>query len=250
METKVCSKCQEEKKLSNFTKDKKTKDGLDLYCKECKAEMFKSYISSGKYKKITRKNNLKVNLFMDQLNFEFVESFVDEGIKLNKLGIFKTKKCTKCNCEYELTRLNFTFNKSNKDGYSGQCKKCLYSGKKLYAEKRKSRNLCRVEGCNNNREENCAACEFHLCYQIILTQKSNGRFNNLNTTEKRKEFSLLILNKLKYQNYKCALTGEKLIFGKNISLDHIFPFSKGGSDNIENLQWITLKANLNKGVKQ
>lgn len=59
METKVCSKCQEEKKLSNFTKDKTTKDGLNFYCKECKAEISKAYISSGKYKKITRKNNLK-----------------------------------------------------------------------------------------------------------------------------------------------------------------------------------------------
>lgn len=36
METKICSKCKEEKKLCNFTKDKRRKDGYYVYCKGCR----------------------------------------------------------------------------------------------------------------------------------------------------------------------------------------------------------------------
>lgn len=36
METKICSKCNEEKKICNFTKDKRRKDGYYVYCKGCR----------------------------------------------------------------------------------------------------------------------------------------------------------------------------------------------------------------------
>jgi len=36
METKTCGKCSRDLMLDNFCKDKNKKDGLDIYCKECK----------------------------------------------------------------------------------------------------------------------------------------------------------------------------------------------------------------------
>ena len=36
METKKCSKCQQEKNLCDFTKDRNRPDGLFVYCRECK----------------------------------------------------------------------------------------------------------------------------------------------------------------------------------------------------------------------
>ena len=41
--TKVCSKCGEEKSISEFHKDKSTKDGLKSYCKSCAKEYKKAY---------------------------------------------------------------------------------------------------------------------------------------------------------------------------------------------------------------
>jgi len=38
METKICSKCKEEKEISNFSKDIKNKDKLTYQCKFCKKE--------------------------------------------------------------------------------------------------------------------------------------------------------------------------------------------------------------------
>lgn len=45
LQTKQCSKCKEEKPLSEFSKNKRTKDGYHFYCKDCKKadwEKFKS----------------------------------------------------------------------------------------------------------------------------------------------------------------------------------------------------------------
>lgn len=42
-ETKVCGKCKQEKELSEFTKNKSNKDGLDHNCRQCKAEIMKKY---------------------------------------------------------------------------------------------------------------------------------------------------------------------------------------------------------------
>jgi 5-methylcytosine-specific restriction endonuclease McrA len=48
----------------------------------------------------------------------------------------------------------------------------------------------------------------------------------------------------KKQKGLCALTGVKL--NKTSQLDHILPKARGGSDCIENLQWLSQEANLAK----
>ena len=48
----------------------------------------------------------------------------------------------------------------------------------------------------------------------------------------------------KKQKGLCSLTGAKL--DRTSQLDHILPKSKGGTDYIENLQWLSQKANLAK----
>jgi hypothetical protein len=44
----------------------------------------------------------------------------------------------------------------------------------------------------------------------------------------------------------CALTGKKLILGVNTSLDHKIPMSRGGTDQISNLQWVEDYVNFAK----
>lgn len=41
----------------------------------------------------------------------------------------------------------------------------------------------------------------------------------------------------------CAYTGELLILGDNASLDHKIPRSRGGADEVDNLQWVTWTIN-------
>jgi len=51
---------------------------------------------------------------------------------------------------------------------------------------------------------------------------------------------------LKRQRKQCGLTGRKLQ-PSNVSLDHIWPLSRGGSATIENCQLVVREANAAKG---
>jgi len=42
-DTKICTKCKVEKSVSEFCKNKKTKDGLGVYCSECRRIINKGY---------------------------------------------------------------------------------------------------------------------------------------------------------------------------------------------------------------
>ena len=48
------------------------------------------------------------------------------------------------------------------------------------------------------------------------------------------------------QHGRCALSGELLILGGNASLDHIMPKSRGGTNDLDNLQWLTKTVNNSK----
>ena len=62
METKICSKCKEEKNICDFSKDKTRKDGYYLNCKQCEKIRLKLFRSNNpekikeKYKKDKLKN--------------------------------------------------------------------------------------------------------------------------------------------------------------------------------------------------
>lgn len=55
-----------------------------------------------------------------------------------------------------------------------------------------------------------------------------------------------LMKLLKQQEYRCALTGEKLT-PNTAELDHKTPKSKGGEDSLPNLQWLDKTVNRMKG---
>jgi 5-methylcytosine-specific restriction endonuclease McrA len=48
------------------------------------------------------------------------------------------------------------------------------------------------------------------------------------------------------QEGRCVYTGERLIPGRNASIDHVQPRSRGGRDAVANVQWVTKLVNHSK----
>lgn len=75
----------------------------------------------------------------------------------------------------------------------------------------------------------------------LLKEKSTGKSRVINEKDR--------LKILKRDNYKCVKCGRSPATHHNIFLhiDHINPFSKGGGNEIDNLQTLCQKCNLGKG---
>jgi hypothetical protein len=50
------------------------------------------------------------------------------------------------------------------------------------------------------------------------------------------------------QTGRCAISGVQITIGRNAELDHIIPKAKGGTNTIENLQWVHSTVNRIKGA--
>jgi predicted GIY-YIG superfamily endonuclease len=59
MDVKKCTKCGEIKPVSEFTKNKNTKDGLHCWCKACKNAAHGKYRKTKKYKAVKSKADTK-----------------------------------------------------------------------------------------------------------------------------------------------------------------------------------------------
>ena len=56
---KVCIKCKKKKLISEFSKNKSTKDGYQIYCKLCRQKASKKYRTSNNGRLHIRRMNLK-----------------------------------------------------------------------------------------------------------------------------------------------------------------------------------------------
>jgi 5-methylcytosine-specific restriction endonuclease McrA len=70
------------------------------------------------------------------------------------------------------------------------------------------------------------------------------RCRHIEAGPEREVFALKVALLWVKQRGICSLTGSKL--GRDAQLDHIFPKSKGGTDEISNLRWVSRAANLAK----
>jgi len=92
--------------------------------------------------------------------------------------------------------------------------------------------------------------DFDLCYECLeKLYLDYMRKNKINNDEEikvnRKAISEELRNEIfKEDNYKCKICGSS----KNLVIDHIIPFSKGGSTEKDNLQTLCKECNRKKGV--
>lgn len=116
------------------------------------------------------------------------------------------KICTKCKRELPATNEFFSKDKNSRDGLSYWCKECN----------------CKyvTEYTNNHKLERSLYRRLHNQLRITIERRAKGRLCAIKRRNKVK-FTLKQFNDLLYyQNFKCAVCGEKFIESKNIHLDH------------------------------
>jgi hypothetical protein len=107
METKLCTKCDKEKPVDEFNKNKARKDGLATMCRQCWKAYYKTYYESGKEKKRLATQR--------KTNRESVKAYIQAA---------KNVPCADCGNSYPSYVMDFdhlgdkSFTISQKIGYS------------------------------------------------------------------------------------------------------------------------------------
>jgi 5-methylcytosine-specific restriction endonuclease McrA len=156
-------------------------------------------------------------------------------------------ECTWCGAEVEGDLRNRVTGKLRT-----MCRKCLRdNADKLarYRQIRHSKGLC--ERCGKNPPKpslkNCIECTEKV--RFYSKKHQDATFFEKRARVGGMQYSVASAKMLwslwKEQRGRCALTGERLT-RTNSQLDHIFPVSKGGSNERSNLRWLLAEVNQAK----
>ena len=113
-----------------------------------------------------------------------------------------------------------------------RCQRCLDRDVE-HKKKLENSGLCK-QGCGNIPVEGKKFCEICLLKATAHKHlKSSSRYTEL-------------LELMKLQDCKCPYTGIQLSIGVNCELDHRVAKAKGGTNSIDNLQWVSTAVNRMK----
>jgi len=243
--TKVCPRCNIEKQSEFFSKDSRSKSGLQVYCKSCLADYRKLNIDKEKlrqrkyraenldkvraYQRAYREANIDRLSEYNRSNYvENREYFLAKAKDYHNKKRAKRLECMRSYCEANFDRLakqQKVWREANRDDIAK--KKCAYyEANREHARKRTSAyrkaNPDKFKIYASNRRAKEIACGGKLSSNI-----------------EQKLFKL--------QRGKCACCGKHL--GDNYHIDHIMPLALGGTNTDDNVQLLRSTCNHQKSAK-
>lgn len=129
---------------------------------------------------------------------------------------------------------------TSSDGKAYNCKDCvkLYNKNRYIAQRERSirYGVCTEFSCNNSVYFSSKLCETHFYKKTAFSRVGSA------------DYWSILKDKAEEQKMLCAISGEELIPGVNMSLDHIKPSSVYPElkNQITNVQWVTKWVNVAK----
>jgi 5-methylcytosine-specific restriction endonuclease McrA len=171
----------------------------------------------------------------------------------------KKQICSKCNIGYPLTKRYFQVNKRYKEGFTRQCKKCRNKATNLRNQITYEQNKERIGRYNKNYRQinkkkykelnakwlkenrNYINCK-HATRRAKL-KNSIGSFTLQEWEDKKKEFNHCCVI--------CKISEQELLnkTGVGLTIDHIIPLNKNGTNWIKNIQPLCKSCNSRKKDK-
>jgi transposase-like protein len=162
------------------------------------------------------------------------------------------KRCWSCKQFCGLDQ--FHKNKASHDGVSNTCKPCAKARVQEWANKNRVHIRKKQMDWRGKRKESglCGNCNSQVmpgsrvrqCEKHWYGTVACGRLGDSLLWPQLREMA-------ERQQFRCVYTGETLVPGVNMSLDHIMPTSRFPhlAGEITNVQWVTKKINVMKGAR-
>ena len=243
MQTKICSKCKEEKEVCEFYTDKSKIDGYYSSCKECKIIYTKTRVDENKtYLKLWKINNPNYQKKFREKN----PNYVKEYYKNNK--------------EVLLERVKKHYHE-NKETILPKIRE---RSSKYYYDNRETRLECRKEYNKNNREKrneylsNKKKIDPIYRLSCIVRNRIYSFLKNKNITKQNKTFDIVGCSPELLKEYleKQFVDGMCWDNRNGWHIDHIIPLSSANTEeeiyklcHYTNLQPLWAEDNLRKSNK-
>jgi 5-methylcytosine-specific restriction endonuclease McrA len=249
-ERKTCSKCGEKKTESEFSKDRSRKDGLEIACKACKRARNKAWREAHpEERKANHKAYREAHLEEEKARAKAYYEAHSEEEKARNKAYYKAHP-EKCNAS----------SKAYREAHQEKCNASSKTWREEHPEEHRTHNKAwREAHLEELRTRNRAWREAHLeelkahhraHYRMYPEQyKAYCRTRRARKLAAPGYFCAQEWHDLKAQyNYTCLCCGHKEP-EINLSVDHVVPLSRGGSNWIENIQPLCLSCNCSKGTK-
>lgn len=251
MTTKICYGCKQEKPIEQFSRKKRTKDGLDVYCKACISIKSKQYREAHKD---------RIN---EQKRIDYWKSKERAEEKTAKQLLEGTRVCTRCGLEKPLSE----FGKRGNGGFYSQCKACVNERMAQYVKDNHDIVIQRKREYHRTHKAQIDSYnkQYYLTHKDEVKQrvkdweianperaKENAVISAHNQRSKRtgcrSNFSLADWKACKEHFSKdgivrCAYCGKPIL---RATIDHVVSLNKGGENTVNNVVPSCGKCNSSK----
>jgi hypothetical protein len=259
--SKICTKCKIEKPVSEFSKNKSLKSGLQSQCKVCNSE------SNHEYRRTNQKKESERNRKYREANKDIIKERNRKHRESNLKEVRALERKYYANNTDKVKKARQEYYKINKEQIGKRQRKYdVENREKVRARQRKYQKEHAVAIKKTKREYNKNNKErvSKLKKQWIINNPEKFKISSRKGAQKHRalkrkatieEFSHIEV--FERDNYICQLCGCKTSLRyksqyhpKRTELDHIIPLSIGGEHSKRNTQCLCHQCNIEKGNRR